>query len=1029
MVKRLLFLMFALFCMLKIEAQNISGTVLDSKEQPLPGVSVVVKGANIGTVTDVDGHFSLSVDNASKETLEFIYLGYVKQDVPIGNRNQFTITMVEDTKQMNEVIVVGYGTQRKSDVTGSISVVGGSDISKQQSFNALSALKGKASGVNILNSTGAPDSSPRVIIRGISSLNSSTDPLYIVDGVAMSDFGSVNPNDIERIEVLKDASAAAIYGSRGANGVILVTTKRGLSEQGTRVTYNGSVTAGTMEKYMSVLNANQWMAAYKQGLENANSWYGGNLSTNLADYFTDPALFNSDGSPKYNTNWQKEATRTAWSQNHQLSIQKGGKDYSSGAFLNYSENQGLLLNTYMKRVNAKLTFDTDANKWLSTSFNLMVNHNWGNVTDLTGGGQSPRRTIIEMVPWMPVTIPSGPNAGLPANSSLVNQPYNLQLEGIENPVHVLQTQQNMRYKTQVFGNAALTFHILPGLDLKTQLGVDTHLNEERDYSPNDLLNISFPNGNAYIYDSRQLYWQEETYLTYAKTIKDHRFSAMLGLSWQETSGRDFGNSSSGFSDNFSGFDNIGNGTMPNAPSSNYWASSMNSYFLRGTYSYKDKYMATLTAREDGASQFGANNKYGFFPSLGLGWMISNEDFMKNVTAIDVLKLHASYGALGNSNIGNYPSLANINTGTVLINGSRQPASSVANLANPDLKWERTSQFDVGFNLNMLKNRLNFDVSFYYKKTTDLLMNMPVPYSSGFQSVTANIGSLANKGIDFLVNSVNIKTRDFQWNSTLNFNYNKNKILSLGEHNEDIFPGPWWVGGSQTILRVGQSVSSFYGFQRLGIWGVDQQSEAEANGQEVGQAIRSQQEMILGKGIPDVTGSFINTFNYKKFDLTVDLQFVLGVQIAQQFFHSTQDRFGLSSGLSQLYTEAWTPQNTNTLIQAVHIATLGNNAAGEPMGGMSTDIDSHWICNGSYLRGNNLQIGYTIGKTAAFQSLRVYFGITNAFVCCSKNFLGYDPEGTSWDSNDVNGGGQWSQNMFFFEYPQPRNYVLGVTATF
>jgi len=1029
MEKRLLFIALVLFCVLKTVAQNISGTVLDSKEQPIPGVSVIVKGTDKGTVTDVDGRFSLSVNDPTDKTLEFKFVGYVTQELRIGTRAQFNITMTEDTKLMDEVIVVGYGTQRKSDVTGSISIATGADLEKQQSFDALSALKGKASGVNIMNSTGAPGSSPRVIIRGISSLNSSTDPLYIVDGVAMSDFGSVNPNDIERIEVLKDASAAAIYGSRGANGVIMVTTKRGLTDQGTRITYNGSVIAGTMEKYMSVLNSTQWMAAYKQGLENANAWYGGDLSTNLADYFTDPNLFNSDGSPKYNTNWQREATRTAWSQNHQLSIQKGGKDYSAGAFLNYSDQEGLLLNTYMKRVSAKITFDTNASKWLSSSFNLMVNNNWGNVTDLTGGGQSPRRTIIEMVPWMPVQFTSGPYAGQYSNSSMVNQPYNLQLEGIENPVHVLLTQQNMRYKTQIFGNGALTFHIIPGLDLKTQLGIDAHLNEERDYSPNDLLNISFPNGNAYIYDSRQLYWQEETYLTYSKALKDHRFSAMLGLSWQQTVGRDFGNSSSGFSDNFSGSDNIGNGTMPNAPGSNYWASTMNSYFLRGTYSYKDKYMATVTAREDGASQFGQNNKYGFFPSVGLGWMMSNEDFMKNVTAINALKLHASYGVLGNSNIGYYPSLANINTGTVLINGQRQPSSSVANLANPDLKWERTSQLDAGFNLNMFKNRLNFDVSFYYKKTTDLLMDMPVPYSSGFQSVTANIGSLANKGIDFLVNSSNIQTHDFQWNSTLSVNYNKNKILSLGAHNEDIFPGPWWVGGSQTILRVGQSVSSFYGFQRQGIWGVDQQAEAEANGQEVGQAIRSQQEEILGKGIPDFTGSFINTFRYRNFDLTVDLQFVLGVQIAQQFFHSTQDRFGLSSGLSQIYTEAWTPQNTNTLIQAVHIATLGNNAVGEPMGGMSTDIDSHWICNGSYLRGNNLQIGYTFDKIPGVKSLRVYFGVTNAFVLDSKHFLGYDPEGTSWDATDVNGGGQWSQNMFFFEYPQPRNYILGLTATF
>ena len=395
--------------------------------------------------------------------------------------------------------------------------------------------------------------------------------------------------------------------------------------------------------------------------------------------------------------------------------------------------------------------------------------------------------------------------------------------------------------------------------------------------------------------------------------------------------------------------------------------------------------------------------------------------MKDISFIDQLKLHTSFGVTGNSEIGTYKSLATVASGTTLLNSVRVNNSYISRLANPDLKWEKTNQFDIGFNLNLFRNRLNFDVSYYYKLTTDLLLDRPVPHSTGFDSVIDNIGEVSNQGLDLMVNTVNIDNPDFTWSTTLNMNYNKNKIEKLGENNEDILPGPDWVSGSQTILRVGESLSSFWGYERLGIYGVDEAEEAAAAGSAVGKAKRSKDKKVLGKGIPDWTGSFINTFRYKNFDLTLDLQFVMGVDVLQQFMHSTEDRFGLTSGLSSILYDAWSPENPNTFVQAIRNASSPNNAK------QSTELDSHWVCNGSYLRANLIQLGYTFDskvlKALRLGSLRAYFNVNNAFLIHSKDFKGYDPEGTSQGSN------QWGQNMFFFQYPKPRTFTLGANLTF
>jgi TonB-linked SusC/RagA family outer membrane protein len=1009
-MKKLAYLLLGFFIsvfVVSAQTVRISGTVTAEDGEAVIGASVLVKGTTNGAITDFNGKYVIEQVPAGAVLL-VSYVGFLPKEEAIGSRTVVNFVLAENTQALEEVVVVGYGTQRKSDVTGSISVATAEDILKTSSFNALAGLKGKASGVNIFTNSGQPGGPTRVMIRGIGTINSSSNPLYVVDGVVMEDFQYLNPNDIERVEVLKDASAAAIYGARGANGVLLVTTKRGLSGDGVQMSYSGYVGVSSPASRMEVMNSAQFMEAMRVSFDNDRKWYGGTQSFSVKD----PRLFDSSGRPLYDTDWQAEATRTAVSHNHQLSIQQGGKNSSVGAFLNYTDQEGVMINTFMKRINAKLTYDAQPKEWVSTSINLLVNHTWQNDTDEGGGSQVARRTMIEMPPIFPVKWPDGTWS----NSQSTDD---FSFEAMANPVHLLTNQQRLRLRTQIFGNAALIFHLGKGLDLRTQFGVDAHLRKWKEYYTNDLINISYPNGYAYMSDTQQLYWQQENYLNYLNTFDRHRIYATAGLTWQQ---RTYANSTtngiSGFTDDFYGYNNLGVATNPGAPGSSWEQWSMNSYFLRGSYTYNDRYMATLTARMDGSSKFGKNNKYAFFPAVGIGWLASNEEFLKSASFIDQLKVHASYGVTGNSEIAPYRSLAMISSGTYLIDGSRQAYAYASRLPNPDLQWEKTNQVDVGINLNMFGNRMNFDVSYYYKLTTDLLLDRPVPHSTGYSSVFDNIGSVSNRGLDFMLNTVNIKTRDFEWTSTVNLNYNRNRIEKLGENDEDIFPDPSWVSGPQTILRVGESTSSFWGYERLGVWTQEEEAAALAAGFRVGQAKRSKEKKILGKGIPDITGSFINTFNYKNIDLTVDLQFVTGVEILQQFSHSAEDRFGYTSGLATILTEGYNGTNPGTMVQAVRNANLS---------GQSSELDSRWVCDGSYLRGNVIQLGYNLDrkllKKMNFSALRIYASVNNAFVLHSKDFRGLDPEGTS------QGDLQWGQNMFFFQYPKPRTVLLGLNVTF
>lgn len=446
---------------------------------------------------------------------------------------------------------------------------------------------------------------------------------------------------------------------------------------------------------------------------------------------------------------------------------------------------------------------------------------------------------------------------------------------------------------------------------------------------------------------------------------------------------------------------------------------MNSYFLRTGYSYDNRYSATLTARYDGSSKFGKNNKYAFFPSFGLAWNMEKESFLQGQSWISNLKLRSSYGFTGNSEIPPYMSIANVSSSTLLLDGKRSGYSYISSMANPDLRWEKTGTYDVGLEFGLFENRLNFDASYYNRTTTDLLLEAPLPFSTGFSSVMRNIGSVRNRGLEFLIAAVPWRNQVFNWHSSLNMSYNKNKVLKLGNNNEDLLKN-WWVGGPNGIVRVGENLNSFYGYKREGIYTIQDFENGLIEKKQIGRPKRSNKAEVLGKGMPDWTGSFINTFNYKALDLTLDLQFVYAVETMQQFYHSTYDRFGITNGLKEILTEAYNGTNPNTMQQAIYLSNSGH-------AGQDTNVDSSWVVDGSYLRVNLVQLGYTFQphllKRMGIASLRVFGSANNPWLFTSKDFKGYDPESTSQgDSN------QFGQNVTFFSYPRAKTFTLGLNIT-
>jgi TonB-dependent starch-binding outer membrane protein SusC len=1019
------------------QSRSISGKVTDAKDgAPLPGVSVQVKGESVGSTTDMNGSFTLNV--APGATLVFSHTGYDGFQLKVGNEETLNVQLQLSKGSMSEVVVIGYGTVKKKDLTGSVGSVKASQLQERPAASVNEALSGRIAGVQVTTNSGRPGGATRIRIRGFSSINSSNNPLYVVDGVYIpignqtlnsNSIDYINPNDIASVEVLKDASGTAIYGARGANGVVLITTKRGTNGPA-KVTYDGNFSVPTIgPKRVHMLNAQQYLDLEDLAFDNIkvydpDGWAAGNYSSAVDPRVKRkslPTMFDANGKPLYNTDWLKESLQHKLSQNHQVGVTGGSNNNLYGLFLGYRDDNGLLLNSYLKRYSARFVLDLKPKDWLRMGGSVSYNNQEENLVDQGTGGLNSVRMITEAFPFLPVKFEDG---------SWGDNYLYPGAEGGSNPVHIMTDRKYIVNVQNMLGHAYVNLLLGGGFDIKSQVGVSVVQRQENQFSSRTLHNISMDqNGTASVFDNREIYWSSETFLNYTKTFKeDHTLNGLVGLSWQGTNYFSVNASSQNFSTDFFQYYNLGAGSVQNASASNKSGFAFNSYFGRLNYGFRDKYLVTFTGRVDGSSKFGDNHKFAFFPSAAVAWNASNEDFIKNSKTISHLKLRVSHGLTGNSEIAPYSSDPLLGSYTAIFNNARFSGVGTNRLGNPDLKWEKTAQTDAGLELGLLENRISFEADWYYRKTTDMLLESPLPRSTGYPSLMKNIGSMENKGIELTLHTINIKTQDFTWSTTFNISMNRNKVLSLATP-APIFSGNPNFLSNTGIIQVGQPVGSFWGLVREGVWTDAERDIAkkyssyrggkpilpgdlkyrDVNGDS---AINDLDRMIIGNGNPKGWGSFNNSFSYKNFDLLIEIGYMYGNDVLNQTKHSGEDRTGIANSFSSVLDYYQPGKNNNNTM----IATTRDTRAG-----YVTNVDTRWVEDGSFIRGKNLLVGYNFSANMLsrlkLSKLRVTASVQNFFL--KTKFSGNDPEVTTYSN-------AFAQGQTFFDYPKPTTYMLGIS---
>lgn len=1019
---------------------EVRGRVVNTEGSPLQGVSVLISGTKKGSTTNSDGRFTITVAN-EKVALDFSSVGFESQTVSVGNKTEINITLAVSAAGLDQVVVVGYGTRRKSDLTGAVGSVKASQLQERPASSLNQALAGRISGVQVNTNSGRPGGRTNIRVRGFSSINSSNNPLYVIDGVALPQstqtqssqaIDYINPNDIVSVEVLKDASSTAIYGARGANGVILVTTKRGKAGEG-RITYDADYSVPFVgPNFPKVLTAKEFLAVEDLAYNNMQKfdpagWAAGRYVTrNPALARTNPLLFDSKGAPLYETDWLKEATQNKLGTNQQIGFSGGDEKTTYSMSLGYRNDQGLLLTSYLKRYSGRFSFDSQIKKWMKVGGTLSYTNQEENIVDQS---DAVPRQIVEDFPFLPVRYPNGTFAN--------NRDYP-NAEGSFSSVHrLLGTRYILNTQTSL-GSVYTNINFAPGLEMRTVLGFNV-LTQGNNESVTRTLNIGGA-GNAAARNRRENFWSLENYLTYNKRFNDiHSFTGLLGISWQETNAYSMGATVSGFSTDYFQYNNLGAGATNPQVSSNRTKFALNSYFARINYGLKDKYLFTVTARADGSSKFGENNKYSLFPSAALAWRVSEEDFLKSNTVISNLKVRTSYGLTGNSEITPYSSLSLLSSSNypALIDEARVSGTGINRLANPDLKWEKTAQYDAGVELGLFNNRISIEGDIYYRKTTDMLLDAPVPRTSGYATIRKNIGSMENKGLELALNTVNIQAKNFSWNTTFNISMNRNKVLSLATPS-DIFGigGPNFTNPTN-IIRIGQPAGSFWGLTRLGTWSEAEIQEAgkfvsyrnnltilpgdikylDVNGDHI---INDADRSIIGNGSPKAWGSFLNTFKYKNLDFTIELQYSYGNDILDMTSHSSEDRVSLANSYATVL-DAWTPQNQNTMIAQIR----------DTRAGYVTNVDTRWIKDGSFIRGRNILLGYnlplSLTRKMRLDRFRVYASAQNFFLIHHKELNG-DPEATPTGGYATDANNVFSQGMFWHSYPKSTIIMLGLNIS-
>jgi TonB-linked SusC/RagA family outer membrane protein len=1022
-----------LFCCSGTYAQatnEIHGIVRDAADKPLSGVSIEIKGTQTVVLSNAQGSYSIQAREG--QTLVFSFVGMEKKEVVVGKTTDMDITLTASANSLGEVVVVGYGTVKRADLTGSISTLGKKDLESRVATNPYDVLAAKVPGLNIYNNNGVPGGDISFNIRGFSSINGSNTPLVLVDGVITTNLTGYSPSDFESVSVLKDASATAIYGARGSNGVILITTRKAKSGD-FNINYDGNVSRGVAATHIDMLDANGYMELFKRMWEYdpARGSYDAVIKPRLhTDY---PLLFDANNNPIYNTDWQKAAERTAISTHQYLSVTQGNEKSKSGLFLGWNNENGIFQSDYQKKYTYRFNSEYYLRSWLTVGGEL---NGWTVNQQIMGiggtGGANLARQLLEVPAILPVQFPNGHYTtfrdwgygtdGLPAQY----YPYGNNAVALSNnslgsaPVKVSDLRVSLN----------TTIKIMKGLDFKSMYTNETYSNLNYDwgsYTNIDGNGLGSANGST----GRTATWTSDNYLTYDRILgSKHHLTAMLGSQWSSSYTQSLNASSSGYTTDFYQYNNLGVGSQPPVVASAYSSFKTNSYFGRINYIYDEKYLFTLSSRYDGSSVFGTDNKYALFPSGALGWVITKENFFLNSSGLQKIfsffKLRGTYGLTGNSPAA-YSSLGTMGAYTVDLNNQIVKGTGVGTAPNPNLRWEKTAQLDIGADIRMFDDRISLTVDGYSKKTTDLLFNVPVSVVSGYSTVTTNVGSVQNRGIEVMLDGAVVRNKDFGWNLSVLFAKNDNKVLALGTTNADVISSGFL--GSSTILRVGKPMGSFIGIQRLGTWGTDEATEAAKYGKKPGDikrldvnndlAFDDKDMQFLGSPFGNYDLTFSTSVRYKNWDLSVDIQVRQGSKIENVAALTIEDRTWYASGYATVLKDAWTPEHQNTMVPALRMAADPWNTD------FGSYMDSHWLEDGSFIRGRSLNLNYrlpgAITHKLSLKGLRIYMNMDNFFLI--KHNRDFDPEESSF------GGGYAGQGQTFYGTPKPRTITFGINANF
>ncbi len=991
----------------------VSGKVTDAgSKEPLPGVSVLVQGSSSGTATDLEGNYHISVPQGA--TLVFTFLGYETQEVRVGDQTVINIALNLENSQLDEVVVVGYGTESRSNVATAIGSVNAEELTERPtSINLVQGLAGKVAGVSVMSNSGKPGGKPSIKIRGVGSINTSSDPLYVIDGIVGADPTMIDPTIVESMDILKDASASAIYGSRGANGVVVITTKKGTPNTSV-ITFNNTLSFGTLQRTPDILNADQ-------ALEMLRRQYDYPYRTNPdvpryaphhpegIDFARKEDLFNPDGTPKYNTNWMKASTRTAVSHNHSLSFSGGKEDLSVLANVAYRNNEGIMLNSYDKRVSAYLNIGWQVKPWLHLQGMINAGANQGNNVDLDPLSSTALRKMSEMLPFLPIKYPDG------TYSRMGDYPG---AEDSENPVRLLNEIDNVVGRSFSLANMTATFRLSDKVDFVTTFGAQVSSGYDYYYAGTTLRGVSeSQRGVARRLESNSGGWTNEDYVSYRDSFGKHSLNVIGGASWYYNRFSSTQASAENFFDDYYRFNSLQAGSVRGAPISTPGGNQMNSFYSRVNYNYDGRYLLGASFRLDGSSRFGSDKKYGSFPSFSAGWNISNEQFFSDLRrTVSNLKLRASYGVVGNAEIGDYVTLPRLNNQQVAFDGQVTSVVVLGSLANTSLTWESSEQLDIGIDLALFNDRVEIIADYYNKVNRDLLYFRVLPITSGFSGVYDNIGDIRNRGFEIGVNTVNIHTNDLQWRTGVTFSRNRSKVLNL---NGDILY-PWSIR-----VMEGRPLNEFYGYKREGIWGTDEAEEAAKYGRLPGD-VKWQDtnnngmkdpddRVVLGNGMPDFELNMVNTVSFKGFSLLLDLQSMYGLSLSNTTKHLMQNAATRVNSYTDILN-AWTPDNQQTMVPALRTAS--------DHGSPSEVADSYAVEDASFIRVRNIGLTYRLNpewlSNILIKNLTLGLNVENAFLF--TRYSGFDPEYTSL-------GSQLEQGVDIYQYPKPRTFSFSLNANF